>query len=95
MYSSDVVSVHVYDVDRLHATVDSNAPVPDHRRLTLYQALVVESEVARLLYQHGGAALLTSQFGGLSATRIASLSTSRFGERMAFKAQHHVLGRHV
>ena len=60
MYSSDVVSVHVYDVDRLHATVDLNGLVSDHRRLTLYQALVVESEVARLLHQHGGAALLAS-----------------------------------
>jgi len=81
MYSPDVMSVHVYDMDRLHATVDFNAPVPDHRRFTLYQALVVESEVARLLHQHGGAALLTSRSGVLSAARIPSLSTSRFADR--------------
>jgi hypothetical protein len=84
------------DVDLLHATVDINAPIPDERRLMLYQALVVESEVARLVHQQRGAALLASQFGVLSAARILCFSTvvSPMG---ALPAQHHqhVLVWHV
>ena len=39
----DMMLVPVRGVDRLHAVVDANAPVPDCKRFVLYQALMAES----------------------------------------------------
>lgn len=49
MYSLDMMVVSACEVDLLHATVDVNGILPHCNRSILYQTLVVESEVARLV----------------------------------------------
>jgi hypothetical protein len=90
----DMMLVPVRGVDHLHAVVDANAPVPDCKRFVLYQALMAESEVARLISQLGGVALHVSQLGIASAARIPTFSPQPcFASRK--RSQHHLLSRHV